>query len=52
MSADPKKSYFSNPDMNICWSGLETKERGRERGCADKDQEGEDVSDILMYVWP
>lgn len=30
---------------NICWSGLE-----REGGCADMDQEGEDVSDILMYV--
>lgn len=32
---------------NICWSGLQT----RERESTDMDQQAGDVSDIQMYIW-
>lgn len=61
VSADPhmrwreeKKILFFQPRYEmVTFAGVVWRQkREGERGCADTHQEGEDVSDILMYVWP
>lgn len=52
LTCSGEKSLFFQPRYEtVTFAGVLWRERERERVFSDMDQEGEDVSDILMYVW-